>query len=79
MTSRRVALYCFQSQSSTDLRTCEHFSGNGNGDGAEDGPWYLAGGGFTGCFQPLGQLTGAVAGCGAQGAKMLLSVVTDKS
>lgn len=35
----------------------------------ENVTWYLAGGGFTGRLQPLGQLTGAVAGCGVQGVQ----------
>lgn len=44
----------------------------------ENVTWYLAGGGFTRRLQPLGQLTGAVAGCGAQGAETLLSMANGR-
>lgn len=68
MTSVRVGPFFLQSQSKQRFK-----------DIKEDVTWYLAGGGFTGCFQSLGQLTGAVAGCGVQGAKMLMLMVTDES
>lgn len=60
----------FQSQRSKFQDRRQHCSGSG----LENVTWYLAGGGFTGRLQPLGQLTGAVAGCEVQGAKMLLSM-----
>lgn len=64
-----------KSQSNRDSRTGVTLNLLGSSKGAEDGTCYLAGGGFTGGFQSLGQLTGAVAGCGGQGAKTLLSMV----
>lgn len=39
---------------------------------------YLAGGGLTRRLQPLGQLTGAVAGCGAQGAETRRSMANGR-